>query len=70
MKLAKFFLAFTCLFSSYVATMTPSASLSVSAAEEQEKIEVTTPFEDLIQDDQFKVDYMNGVYKFDENKEI
>lgn len=70
MKISKLFLSLSCLLASYIA-LTPNKSYSVNAASsEQEKIETTTPFEDLIGDDQFKVDYLNGAYKYDLNKEI
>ena len=70
MKLHKILFSLSCLFSTFLA-LTPKAAVSAQAAQpEQEKIETTTPFEDLCEDEQFLTDYTNGAYKFDENKQV
>lgn len=69
MKLIKNLILFSCLFGSSL--IIPAKQVrSVNAAEEQEKILTTNPFEDLIQDEQFKTDYLNGVYKFQKGADI
>ena len=69
MKASKLFLALSCLFSSFVSINQNRITQSLAAESEQEKILTTNPFEDLVEDEQFKTDYLNGVYKFDETKE-
>lgn len=65
MRFIRYFTLLSCLFaSSFVGTS--KNVLAVSAAEEKEKILTTNPFEDLIEDEQFKTDYLNGVYKYKE----
>lgn len=69
-KISRLFLTLSCLFASYIAVDPSEAIIAQAAASEEEKIEVSNPFEDLSEDEQFTEDYANGVYKFDTNKEI
>lgn len=69
MKIIKSLILFSCLFGSSLSIPAKQVR-SVNAAEEKEKILTTNPFEDLIQDEQFKTDYLNGVYKYKDGEDI
>ena len=65
MKFIHYFSILSCLFASSLVGTGRNVS-SVSAADEKEKILTTNPFEDLVEDEQFLTDYLNGVYKYKE----
>lgn len=48
-----------------VLVSTNKEALKISAASEVEKIQITDPLDDLMLDENFKDDYLKGVYRFD-----
>ena len=69
MKFLHYLNLFACMVSTALVG-TNEVPAQIYAADKIEKIENTNPFEDLIQDDKFKVDYLNGAYSFDHTSDV